>query len=87
MQVVWTTRCGARRVARANLIAALAVLAGTHPAHAARVTQVSPQGEVAEVRQVVVRFDAAVVPAGDPRIAAPTRRNATAARQPATRAG
>lgn len=40
-------------------------------AHAARVSRVSPQGEVAEVRQIVVRFDAAVVPAGDPRLPAP----------------
>ncbi len=32
---------------------------------AAAVASVSPQGEVAQVRQVVVRFDAAVVPFGD----------------------
>ena len=38
---------------------------------AARVASVSPQGEVAEVRQVVVRFSDAVVPAGDPRLPAP----------------
>ncbi len=53
--------------------AAAAVLAVSNvsAAHAARVTAVSPQGEVAEVRQVVVRFDVAVVPAGDPRLPAP----------------
>jgi alpha-2-macroglobulin len=41
------------------------------PAAAARVASVSPQGEVAEVRQVVVRFDEAVVAAGEPRLPAP----------------
>jgi len=41
------------------------------PASAARVASVSPQGEVAEVRQVVVRFDEAVVATGDPRLPAP----------------
>ena len=44
---------------------------GPGPAQAARVEQVSPQGVVAEVRQVLVRFDSAVVPAGDPRSPAP----------------
>jgi hypothetical protein len=38
---------------------------------AARVASVSPQGEQALVRQVVVRFDSAVVAAGEPRRAAP----------------
>ena len=48
-------------------------LAGTPPpaAAATRVLQVSPQGEVATVRQVLVRFDVAAVPAGDPQAAAP----------------
>jgi len=50
---------------------ALAGLAAFGQAPAARVSGVSPSGEVAEVRQVVVRFDAAVVPAGDPRLPAP----------------
>ena len=40
-------------------------------AQAARVASVTPQGEVPLVRQVVVRFDRAVVPAGDPRRPAP----------------
>ena len=71
MQVVWTWRSSARRAASATLWTVLAALGSSHPAHAARVTQVSPQGEVAEVRQVMVRFDAAVVPAGDPRLAPP----------------
>jgi alpha-2-macroglobulin len=34
-------------------------------AHAAGITSVSPQGEVAQVRQVVVKFSEAVVPFGD----------------------
>ena len=72
MQVVWTRRSSARRAAHATFFwAALTALAAAGSAHAARVTQVSPQGEVAEVRQVVVRYDAAVVPAGDPRLAPP----------------
>ena len=88
MQVVWTTRSGARRaagaifwvmrimrimrIAAASLIgSALIGSAFFCSAHAARVSQVSPQGEVAEVRQIVMRFDAAVVPAGDPRLPAP----------------
>ncbi|BET12465.1 MG2 domain-containing protein [Pandoraea sputorum] len=41
------------------------------PAQAARVVSVSPQGEVASVNQVVVKFDEAMVPAGDPRATAP----------------
>ena len=40
-------------------------------ARVTRVSQVSPQGEVARVQQIVVRFDAAVVTTGDPRAAAP----------------
>jgi uncharacterized protein YfaS (alpha-2-macroglobulin family) len=51
----------------AFVIAALAAA----PAAAARVAAISPSGEVAEVRQVVVRFDAAVASAGDPRQSAP----------------
>ena len=51
--------------------ALVALLASAGPALAARVASVSPTGEVATVRQVVVRFDEAVVPAGDPRLPAP----------------
>ena len=39
--------------------------------HAAKVASVSPSGEVAEVRQVSVRFALAVVAQGDPRLPAP----------------
>ncbi|WP_238347675.1 Ig-like domain-containing alpha-2-macroglobulin family protein [Comamonas piscis] len=42
-------------------------------AHATTITSVSPQGEVARVRQIVVKFDAAVVPMGDLRAAAPVK--------------
>ncbi len=57
---------------RARLSGVAAALLGlAFPAIAARVAAVSPQGEVAVVRQVVVRFDAPVVPAGDPRAKAP----------------
>lgn len=38
---------------------------------APRVAAVSPSGEVAEVRQVVVRFESDAVPAGDPRAPSP----------------
>lgn len=53
----------------AALVASLAL--SSPPAHAARVTAVTPQGEVSIVRQVVARFDTPVVNAGDPRAAAP----------------
>ena len=46
---------------------ALLLSAALLPAFAARVVAVSPQGDVAEVRQISIRFDSAVVPAGDPR--------------------
>ncbi len=40
-------------------------------AQALQVTSVSPQGEVARVRQVVVKFDEAAVPLGNPRAPTP----------------
>lgn len=40
-------------------------------AHALQVTSFSPQGEVARVRQVVAKFDAAAVNFGDPKAPAP----------------
>ncbi|MEX3934769.1 alpha-2-macroglobulin [Paraburkholderia phymatum] len=42
-------------------------------ADAARITQVSPQGKVAQVRQVVVKFDESMVPFGAPNLPAPAR--------------
>ncbi|GAP38796.1 alpha-2-macroglobulin family protein [Piscinibacter sakaiensis] len=59
-------RCAARC---AGLALAAALLAG--PALAANVTGVSPQGEVGELRQLVVRFSEPVVPLGDGRQADP----------------
>ncbi len=40
-------------------------------AQAVSIVAVAPQGEVAQVRQVTVKFSAAVVPFGDPRLADP----------------
>lgn len=60
-----------RLLLRSAVVAAAVASAAT--AWPARVASVAPSGEVAEVRQVVVRFDADVVPAGDPRRPAPFR--------------
>ncbi|OYU45925.1 MAG: alpha-2-macroglobulin, partial [Burkholderiales bacterium PBB4] len=51
-------------------IATLTAL-GVTQAHAAQVVSVSPQGEVARVRQVVVKFDESAVNFGDPKAEAP----------------
>ena len=40
-------------------------------AHAFQITSLSPQGEVAQVRQVVAKFDESAVAFGDPKAAAP----------------
>lgn len=45
--------------------------AAASAAQAAKVAQIVPSGEVAAVRQLQVRFDAAVLPVGDPRGPAP----------------
>ncbi|MEM5287985.1 MG2 domain-containing protein [Paraburkholderia sabiae] len=45
----------------------------TWRADAARITQVSPQGKVAQVRQVVVKFDESMVAFGAPDLPAPAR--------------
>ncbi len=57
-------RAGWRAAASAALVM-LAMLAAAGAAQAATIASVSPQGEVAQVREVVVRFSAAVVPLGD----------------------
>ena len=59
------------RVARWLGVAGLWAVAGLGAAQAARVLQASPEGEVAVVRQVLLRFDTAVVAGGDPRAPAP----------------
>jgi uncharacterized protein YfaS (alpha-2-macroglobulin family) len=51
-------------------VLAIAMLA-TPGVHAAQVASVTPQGEVAQVRQVTVRFSEAVVPFGDLRLPDP----------------
>ncbi|AXF00241.1 alpha-2-macroglobulin family protein [Paraburkholderia hospita] len=58
--------------------AAAAVMLGllisvTWRADAARITQVTPQGKVAQVRQVVVKFDESMVAFGAPDLPAPAR--------------
>lgn len=54
---------------------ARAVLAGlfflTSAAHALQVTSLSPQGEVARVRQIVAKFDGPAIAFGDPKAQAP----------------
>ena len=56
-----------------SLVRTAAVMASvfTVAAQAAEIASVSPQGEVAQVRQIVVRFDEAVVPFGDLRLPDP----------------
>ncbi|MFM2058448.1 MAG: hypothetical protein RLY71_2833, partial [Pseudomonadota bacterium] len=49
----------------------LALALGVTAATAARIDSTSPQGEVAEVREVQLRFDTPVVRFGDPRLADP----------------
>lgn len=41
------------------------------PMHAATINALSPQGEIAKVRQITVKFDEAMVPFGDPNAPAP----------------
>ncbi len=58
----------------AATVAMLALLIGvTWRADAARITRVSPQGKVAQVRQVVVKFDESMVAFGAPDLPAPAR--------------
>ena len=53
------------------LIGVAWALSAALPAQAASITSVSPQGEVAQVRQVTVKFSEAVVPFGDLRLPDP----------------
>jgi hypothetical protein len=59
------------RIAR-TITAALLAASAWH-AHALQVTSFTPQGEVAKVRQVVVKFDEPAAPFGDPKAPAPVR--------------
>ncbi|BDT68750.1 hypothetical protein os1_29370 [Comamonadaceae bacterium OS-1] len=54
-----------------TLFIACCLLATAAVAHAAQITRVSPQGEVARIRQVVVQFDGSAVNFGDPKAPAP----------------
>ena len=56
---------------RRFLIVAAWSVSAAADAHAASITSVSPQGEVAQVRQVTVKFSEAVVPLGDLRLPDP----------------
>ncbi len=53
-----------------KIIAALIAAAALH-AHALQIVSVSPQGEVAKVRQVVAKFDGSAIAFGDPKAPAP----------------
>ena len=53
------------------ITAAACLAAFTLPAQALQITSLSPQGEVARVRQVVAKFDDSAVKFGDPKAAAP----------------
>nr|WP_315227756.1 MG2 domain-containing protein [uncultured Albidiferax sp.] len=54
-----------------NIFIACCLLATAAAAQAAQITRVSPQGEVARIRQVVVQFDGSAVNFGDPKAPAP----------------
>jgi len=54
-----------------KIFLASSLLAASLAAHALQVVSFSPQGEVARISQVVVKFDDAVVSFGDPKVAAP----------------
>ncbi len=50
-----------------NIILAGSLLAGSVSSHALQVLSLSPQGEVARINQVSVKFDEAVANFGDPK--------------------
>ncbi|MDR5793227.1 MG2 domain-containing protein [Caballeronia sp. LZ008] len=58
-------------LAATTLIAALGLSAALHRADAARIRSVSPQGKVAQVRQVVAKFDEPMIAFGNAAAAAP----------------
>eukprot|EP01034_Spumella_vulgaris_P009032 gene9032-11469_t len=57
------------------MLAAAFVAAVSCQAHALQVTSLTPQGEVARVRQVVVKFDEPAVSFGDPKAPPPVSLN------------
>ncbi len=54
-----------------SLLRLSSLLLAAVPAQAVTIASVSPQGEVAQVRQVTVKFSEAVVAFGDPRLPDP----------------
>jgi uncharacterized protein YfaS (alpha-2-macroglobulin family) len=82
---------GTRQRTWRSACAALLVLGGfaalAWHADAARITQVSPQGRVAQVRQVVVKFDEAMIAFGTANAAAPARVRCDSAADPSASAG
>jgi len=58
-------------LAATTLIAALGLSAALHRADAARIASVSPQGKVAQVRQVVAKFDEPMIAFGNAAAGAP----------------
>src|SRR5260370_33489669 len=65
---------------------AIGFLGTTHRADAARTLSVSPQGKVTQVRQVVIKFDEAMIAFGDPAAKAPAQVHCSGG-APATSAG
>ena len=54
-----------------NTLIAFGCLLGAMSAQALQITSLSPQGEVARVRQVVVKFNESAISFGDPKAPAP----------------
>ena len=71
-------------LAATTLIAALGVGAAFHRADAARIASVSPQGKVAQVRQVVAKFDEPMVAFGNTAAPAPGKLTCSGASASAT---
>ncbi len=67
---VWALKRGPGLALALGLALGL-IFGSSGPVQAARIQQASPQGEVAQVRQVRLQFDEAVVTLGDPRLPAP----------------
>ncbi|GAB5099777.1 alpha-2-macroglobulin family protein [Caballeronia sp. HLA56] len=74
-------------LAATTLIAAFGMSVAMYRADAARVVTVSPQGKVAQVRQVVVKFDEAMIAFGSPSAAAPGKLACSGAPAAATAGG
>ena len=62
-----------------SILSAAGVLGAAFGAQALSITSLTPQGEVAQVRQVAVRFSDAVVAFGDPRLPDPVNLSCTGA--------